>query len=122
MDENEIKRTGDSVDTRRIRRTVIIFILTIIAIYTAAFITINKVNWYYGCVQDTFSPWIPEIAAAAAGLIYVISRRAKNKKEAETRQLEDLLDTPLKKFSDTNDQAEILTHNYDGDPGNDVDV
>lgn len=120
------KASGDpaKVNALRIRRTVIIAIITIIAVYTAVTITYNKINWYDRSYQDYFTPWIPALAAALALVAYalfsVISRYAKNKKEAEAKHMEELMNTPLKKFSDREDRAERLKNNYDDDPSNDV--
>jgi hypothetical protein len=107
------------VNALRIKRAVIIAIITIIAVYTAVQTTEAKVGGH-----NTFWSWLPVFIAAPAlaayALFSLISGHAKKKEEAEARHLEELMDTPLKKFSDREDKAEKLASNYDNDPGNDV--
>jgi H+/Cl- antiporter ClcA len=129
-----MKRPAASGNARMIRRTVILVILAVIAVYTAVFTTLDKVSvyyrrdqstfWYFQHDQNSFHWWIPVFIAAGALVVYalfsLISRRVKNKEEAEAKHMEELMDTPLKKFSDREDRAEKLANNYNGDPGNDV--
>ncbi len=123
-----------AVNALRIKRAVIIAVITIITVYTAVQVTENKAGRYYELyhneflydqyLQNNFWSWLPVFIVVPALAIYalyaLISGYVKKKKETEARQLEELMDTPLEKFSDKEDKAEKLADNYDGDPGNDI--
>lgn len=59
-------------------------------------------------------------ALVAAAFVFLIIRHIKKKKREEAKRTEELLKTPLEKFSDREEKAEMLTRNYDDDPDNDV--
>ena len=59
-------------------------------------------------------------ALIIAGFILIVFRRMKKKQKEEAKRTEEMLNTPLEKFSDSEDKAEMLTRNYDDDPDNDI--
>lgn len=69
----------------------------------------------------TTSPWIYVLIVLGVLLILVLLfvwwRKAKKQKNLEAKQTEEILDTPLEKFGDT--EAEELGKKYDDDPDND---
>lgn len=72
----------------------------------------------------TTSPWIPVLIVLGVLVILILLfvwwRHAKKKKEEEAKRTEEMLKTPLEKFGDSDDEAEKLAKNYDGDPDNDI--
>jgi uncharacterized membrane protein len=66
----------------------------------------------------TTSPWIPVLIVlgvlAVIIVIFVWWRHAKKQKNIEAKQTEDMLNTPLEKFGDT--EAEQVANKYDDDP------
>jgi hypothetical protein len=69
----------------------------------------------------TASPWVYVLIVAGVILVVVIGfvwwRHAKKQKNLEAKQTEDMLNTPLEKFGDT--EAEERGKKYDDDPNND---
>lgn len=67
----------------------------------------------------TTSPWIPVLIVLGVLVILILLfvwwRHAKKKKEEEAKRTEEMLKTPLEKFGDSDDEAERLAKNYDGD-------
>ena len=63
----------------------------------------------------TTSPWIPVLIVMGVGAALVLGfvwwSRAKKQKEIEAKRTEELLNTPLEKFGDT--EAEELARKYE---------
>lgn len=61
-------------------------------------------------------------ALVITGLVFLVLKHIKKKEKEEAKRTEELLKTPLEKFSDKEDKAQMLTRNYDDDPDNDVEL